>query len=264
MFCRANIWDQHNYHLTCSEDILINMLSHLSVVIRFPFPSLTIEAQTVGPEKAQTEHKSLKSDRNNTVYHEDRGGGERFTASVLRCRRATFTSGTAVTLQHNGLLIEGRGNRRLSFHRQLRQECRFGYKTSVSDNSTDNKRQSGCLRKSGTGLHGTRWPPHVVFSKHSTECSLSSLKMYVFAECIYGHRSCRDASWVKILPCSQRSQTQIPVLTAIHSVEEPSNKVAEKLILNSNRSTKRWHLKRWFSWREQLRITFIIFSTACN
>lgn len=146
---------QRHYHLTHSEDTLINMLSHLSDC--FPLASLTIEVQTVGQRRHRqwpSGTQSLNSDIQCGLpgRHQCRGQLVCFTASVLRCWQATFVSGTAVTLQHNGLLIKGRGNRRLFFHHKSRQEWGFGYPTSVSNNSADNKRQSGCLRKCGTRL----------------------------------------------------------------------------------------------------------------
>lgn len=98
------------------------MLLHLSDC--FPFTFLTIAEQIAMARHTQRHTKPgvRHTQCGLPGRHQWRGQLVRFTASVLRCRWATFTSGTAVTLQHNGLLIEGRGNRRLSFHHNLGQE----------------------------------------------------------------------------------------------------------------------------------------------
>lgn len=109
---------------TQREDALTQ---HHSYPTASPRLCLTKGAQRLSQTRST---QSPKSDTHNVVKQEDGGGGDS-AASALRCRQATFTPGTAVTLQHNGLLIEAGGNRRVSFHQKHRQVLGFVYHTSV-------------------------------------------------------------------------------------------------------------------------------------
>lgn len=80
------------------------------------FASLTKEVQTVGQRKHRQRH--TKPQVRHTMWSARKTSIEG-TTHALHCLCAqmstdcTFTSGTAITLQHNGLFIEDRGNRQL-------------------------------------------------------------------------------------------------------------------------------------------------------